>query len=188
MNIFWIILIIIAAYFFVVFVLLRLVAPFMGFKQYRPPKDLPKDVRQTIVELENKSADQESYLRAVYDLVLDKTLHQWKHTRFKAAVRIPRVWVKDLAEIWETKDFVYCTAINFVIYTMLADSKFFTADDVKVRYVFVNFIIHQYLQVKVGDEWLDVDPAGAGIRGRPLGAHLSWFGRPLVTAINLVYS
>jgi hypothetical protein len=42
--------------------------------------------------------------------------------------------------------------------------------------VFVNFVIHQYLQVKVDNGWIDVDPAGTGIRGKPLGKHLSWFG------------
>ncbi len=176
MVIFWTILIIIAGYFLVVFVGLRLVVPFLGFKQYQPPEDLPPEIRQTVAELENKSTDQMSYLQAVYDLVLHKTLHQWKHTRFQAAVRILRAWVKDLEEIWETEDFIYCTAINFLIFTLLANSKFFKAQDVKVRHVFLNFVPHQYLQVKIGNKWIDVDPAGSGIRGKPLGYHASWFG------------
>ena len=37
MNIFWTILIIIAAYFFIVFVLLRLAVPFMGFGNFSMP-------------------------------------------------------------------------------------------------------------------------------------------------------
>lgn len=176
MNIFWTIFIIVAAYFFLVFCVLRLFIPFMGFGGYKPPADLPEEIKQKIAELENKSADQMSYLQAVYNFVLDKTLRQWKHTRFQAATRLPRAWVKDLNKIWHTQDFVYCTAINFVIFSMLANSKFFLAEDVRVRHVFANFVLHQYLQVKVGEKWVDLDPAGAGVRGEPLGSHLSWFG------------
>ncbi len=165
-----------AAYFLLLFIGSRLVVPFMGFVQYPPPTIIPQDIRTAITALENKSTSQLQYLQAVYELVLDKTMHQWRHTRFKAAIRFPRAWVTDLSEIWQTGDFVYCTAINFVIYAMLCNSKFFKPQDVKVRHVFVNFFIHQYLQVRVGNEWVDVDPAGAGIRGFGLGRHLSFFG------------
>ena len=176
MTIFWTILIIIAAYFFLVFVVSRLVVPFMGFKQYLPPTDLPPEIKQAIAELENKSHDRMSYLQAVYGLVLDKTLHQWKHTRFKAATRLSRAWDKDLSEIWQTRDFIYCTAINYLIFAMLASSKYFKTQDVRIRHMFVNFFIHQYLQVNVAGKWIDIDPAGTGIRGKFLGTHLSFFG------------
>ncbi|MDR3642590.1 MAG: hypothetical protein P4L74_03125 [Candidatus Doudnabacteria bacterium] len=174
--IFWMVIIIIAVYFFLIFVVARLVVPFMGFGGYSAADALPPEIRRAISELENISHNQMSYLQAVYDLVLNKTLHQWKHTRFKAATHLPRAWVKDLSEIWNTSDFVYCTAINYVIFTMLVNSKYFRSGDIKVRHVFVNFFIHQYLQVNVGDNWIDVDPAGTGIRGKPLGSHLAWFG------------
>lgn len=171
-----IVLLIIAIYFLLVFGVSRFVVPFMGFERYNLPTDLPVEIRNTISTLENRSTDKQSYLQAVYDVVLDKNLHQWKHTRFKAATRLPRAFVKDLNEIWETQDFVFCMAINFVVFVLLAKSKFFKEDDVRVRHVFANFIIHQYLQVKVGEKWVDVDPAGTGIRGKPLGQHLSFFG------------
>lgn len=176
MIIFWIILAIGAAYFFTMFVLLRFLAPFMGFKQYQSKIQVTPEIRNTISELENKFGGQKVYLQAVYNLVLDKTLYQWKHTRFKAAVRLRRLFLKDLKEIWNTQDFVYCNGINFVTYALLVNSKFFTTKDVKVRHVFLNFVLHQYLQVKVGSEWVDVDPAGAGIRGFGLGHHASFFG------------
>ena len=101
------VLIIIVLYILLVFVGLRLVVPFFGFRQYQPPTDLPPEIRQAIAQLENKSTDQMSYLREVYNLILDKTLHQWKHTRFKAARRLPRAFVSDLAGNLVNKDFVY---------------------------------------------------------------------------------
>ena len=176
MNILTYILIVVAVYFFLVFVLFRMIAPFYGFRQYEPPTNLPPKVRQAITDLENKSHDQMSYLQAVYDFVTDKTIHQWKHTRFKAGTHLARAFVNDLEEIWESEGFVYCTAINFVAYTLIANSKYFKIEDVKIKHVFLNFITHQYLQVKVGDKWVDFDPAGSGIRGQSLGTHASIFG------------
>jgi hypothetical protein len=186
MNILTYILIVVLAYFFLVFVLFRVIAPFYGFGQYEPPTDLPPKVRQAIADLESKSSDQISYLQAVYNFVTDKTINQWKHTRFKAGTHLAKAFINDLEEIWESEGFVYCTAINFVAYTLIANSKFFSrgegsgsagkADNVKVRHVFLNFVTHQYLQVKVGDKWVDFDPAGSGIRGRNLGTHASIFG------------
>jgi hypothetical protein len=176
MDIFYLILVILGVYFFLIFVVARLVVPFMGFNGYEPYVNLPLEIKKVISDLEKTSIDQMSYLQAVYDLVLDKTLHQWKHTRFKAGLYFRRAWVKDLTEIWQTKNFIYCTAINYLVFTMLVGGEFFKKDDVRIRHVFVNFFIHQYLQVKVGEKWLDVDPAGTGIRGKPLGTHLSFFG------------
>lgn len=175
MILFWIIFGIALVYFVLAFFISRLVVPFMGFGGFLLPEDVPEEIKQKIVELETKTTDQQSYVKKVYDAVLYKTLHQWNHTRFKAATRLPRAFVKDLTEIWDTKDFIYCTAINYLVFVMLTESKFFKADDIKVRHVFLNFVPHQYLQVRVGDEWIDVDPAGAGIRGFGLGHHASFF-------------
>src|SRR6185436_12541602 len=120
------------AYFIVVFFILRLVVPFMGFMQYSPPTNLPRAIKQAISELESKSRDQQSYLQNVYALIMFKNAHQWKHTRLQAAIQLNKLFKKDLKDIWYTEGFVYCQAINFVIYTMLANSKFFKADDVRV--------------------------------------------------------
>lgn len=148
----------------------------MGFGKYQPLVNLSPEIKKAISNLENTSTDQMSYLRAVYSFVLEKNSNQWGHTRFKAGTHLHRLFVKDINEIWNTKKFVYCTAINFLVFALLVGSKFFKKEGIRTRYVFVNFVVHQYLQVKAGENWTDVDPAGSGIRGKPLGTHLSWFG------------
>lgn len=148
----------------------------MGWGGLRPPRSVPDEIKAAIVDLELRGHDQLSYLEVVYELVLDKNRHQWRHSRFQAALRLPRAFVTDLSEIWETKDFIYCTAMNYLVAVLLVNSKYFKAEDIRVRHVFVNFFIHQYLQVNVGGKWVDVDPAGTGIRGKPLGTHLAGFG------------
>lgn len=170
--VFWVLLI----YFFIVFIGLRLVVPFMGFFGLTPAKVLPEDIKNTIKVLEQKANGPKSYLELVYEFILNKNKQQWKHTRFQAAFKLPRLFVKDLSEIWTTKKFVYCTSINYVVYNLLVQSKYFKPEDVKVKHVFLNFVIHQYLLVRVNNQWLPVDPAGAGVRGKNLGIFTQWFG------------
>lgn len=167
---------VLGGYFLFAFVGLRLVAPFMGFSQAEPPREISAEIKQTVVNLENKSSDQISFLENVYNFILEKNKNQWRHTRGRAAVMLPRLFVKDLNDIWQTKEFVYCNAINFLAFSMLVSSKYFKFTDVKVKYVFLNFVLHQYLQVKVGEEWVDFDPSGSGIRGGLLGTHARFFG------------
>lgn len=167
---------ILGGYFLIVFVVLRFVAPFMGFKGYKIPQDVPVEIMNAIFDLENKTTNQQTYLEGVYKLVLYKTNYQWKHTRFQAALRLNKLFVKDLQNIWSTPDFLYCTAINYLGFTMLVKSKYFKIEDIRVKHVFLNFVIHQYLQIKIGENWVDFDPSGAGIRGYNLGSHASFFG------------
>lgn len=163
-------------YFLLVFVGLRLVVPFMQFGKYNSPIDIPKEIRDAVTDLENKSENQKEYLQNTYNLILDKTLNQWEHNRFKAGTHLHRLFVKDAGEMWKTNKFLYCQGINYLAYLLLIGSKYFTKTDVKRAHVFLNFVLHQYLKVKVGEGWVDFDPAGAGIRGKLLGKHQSWFG------------
>ena len=176
MNILYFSIAILACYFFIVFVGLRLVVPFMGFGKFQPVFEFFPEIQAQIAEMEKLSSDQKTYLQAVYNFILDKNKKQWNHTRGQAALKLNRLFVKNLSEIWHTKKFVYCTGINFVVYALLTGSKYFKPEDIRARHVFVNMVIHQYLQVKIAGEWIDVDPAGIGIRGKALGEHLSFFG------------
>lgn len=148
----------------------------MDWGGFKPARQVPDEIKAAISDLEMRATDQRSYLDAVFELVMDKNSSQWNHTRFQAAGRLPRAFVKDLGEIWQTKDFIYCTAINYLVAALLVNSKYFQPKDIKVQHTFVNMFIHQYLKVRVGDSWIDVDPAGTGIRGKPLGTHLVGFG------------
>ena len=148
----------------------------MEFGGFKPPRKIPEEIQAAIAELELRATDQRSYLEAAFELVMDKNESQWHHSRLKAALRIPRAFVSNLSEIWETNDFIYCTGINYLVSALLVNSKYFKPEDIEVKHVFVNMFIHQYLKVRVGNAWVDVDPAGTGIRGKPLGTHLAGFG------------
>lgn len=176
MDVIFYIFILIATYFFLVFVLLRLVAPFMGFGEYKPAFQDFLEIKTAVENLKRQSFDQMTFLENLYKFILNKNQKQWGHTRGMAAVMPHRLFVKNLEAIWTTEKFVYCNAINYVAYAMLLMSKFFKPEDIRSCHVFLNFVPHQYLQVKVYGKWIDFDPAGSGIRGGVLGTHASFFG------------
>lgn len=172
MSIFLVVLIIVAVYFFLVFFVLRLVAPFMGFGKYQPPKNLPPEIKDKITELENSSYDQMSYLRLAFDFVLSR----WYAVRYKAATDFIKLFRSDLKQIWQQPGYAHCTTQNFILNVLLLSSKYFKTEDIKVRHVFLNFVPHQYLQVRVNGQWIDVDPAATSSGIAKFGEHGSNFG------------
>jgi hypothetical protein len=172
MYIFWVLLIVAALYFFIIFVVARLVVPFMGFGGLAQPLQIPKEIAQKISELEMTSSGANDYLRASYNFVVSR----WHAGRMDTVYYANLAFRNNLQQIWRQPGYGHCNTQNYLLFVLLTGSKFFAPIDVKLKTVFFNFFIHQYLQVRVEGSWLDVDPAGASIRGEPLGAHISLFG------------
>jgi len=57
----------------------------------------------------------------------------------------------------------------------LVKSGWFEDKDIQVKVTILNFFTHQYLKVKVGEKWIDVD-SHESYKGVPLGKHSQWFG------------
>jgi hypothetical protein len=172
MDILYYLVVILAAYFFIVFVLLRLVVPFMGFGRLRLPKALPEEYKVAIADLEGKASSSEEYLRLAYDLVLSK----WHAGRMDTIYHAPKAFRTDILKIWNQPGYAHCTTMNYVLFILLAGSKYFKPEDIQVKSVFFNMFIHQYLKVRIGDRWINADPGGAAIRGLPFGARARFFG------------
>ncbi|OGE74410.1 MAG: hypothetical protein A3I07_00645 [Candidatus Doudnabacteria bacterium RIFCSPLOWO2_02_FULL_42_9] len=172
MNLLLYIIIIAAIYSFIVFILLRLVTPYTGFGKLPKPKQIPHEIIVKISELETASSNSQEYLQKIYDFVTSR----WHAGRFTTIFYAPLAFRTNLMKIWKSPGFAQCNTQNYIVFVMLTNSKFFKPEDIKLRTVFFNFFLHQYLKVKVGNEWINVDPAGASIRGKPLGAYISIFG------------
>jgi hypothetical protein len=172
MQVIYITFFILAAYLIFAFVILRFFIPFMGFKKSPLPKNLPLEMKETICRMELEYSNPQVFLQAIYSFVLTKL----DHSRFGVLRYFPRLFRRDISKIWQDGGFAHCNGINYLAFTMLANSKFFKEDDIRFKYIFLNFVPHQYLQVKVGDKWIDFDPAGAGIRGKVLGTRQSFIG------------
>jgi hypothetical protein len=37
---------------------------------------------------------------------------------------------------------------------LLARSRYFTQEDIRLRHAFFNGVLHQYLQVRIGNDWI----------------------------------
>lgn len=162
---------IIAAYVFIVFFLSRLFVPFMGFKKYDPPGDLPAEVIATIRELEAQSRNACEYLEMAYRYVRER----WHSERLRTITRLPLIFRTNIGEIWKAPGYAHCTTINFILYTLLARSRFFSVDDVRIRHTFFNGVLHQYLQVRIENSWIDADPSTTYL-DQPLGQRARLFG------------
>jgi hypothetical protein len=153
------------------YVMLRLIVPFMGFRRYLPPTDLPPQYRELIKKWESESQSQMDFLTRAYDFVNT----YWTVKKFQTVTQFHKIFRRDLNRIWNDRGYLHCNTMNYVLFALLANSKFFTANDVRVRHTILNWVQHQYLQVKVDGKWMDVDPAGSFPRGIPLGQRAGLF-------------
>jgi len=163
----------IGLYVFVVFLLSRLVIPLMGFRMYKIPKELPEEMLVKVKGLEGQSQTAEEFLKKTYDFVQSR----WHAERLKTVVKFPLIFRTDLEQLWQAPGYAHCTTINYIFVCMLANSKFFTAENLKVRHVFFNGVPHQYVKVRLNGRWLDLDPSLSYVIGIPFGQRTrKWFG------------
>lgn len=160
-----------AIYLIGMYIGLRLVVPFMGFRQYKAPTDLPQEYKALIKQWESETNDPMEYLQKAYDFVLTR----WNCAPFKTMTSFHKIFRKDLARLWNEPGYMHCNTMNFVLNTLLINSKFFTPADVKVKHTILNWVQHQYLKVNVGDKWVEADPGGSHSRGLKLGERTGLF-------------
>ena len=141
------------------FVLSRFFIPHLGFKKLKVPKRLPKNVSLMIYRLKKKSKNRYDYLKNVYNCLTKKyqgkrgTLLKNPHLLFETNLR----------SIWAKKGFLPCHTFNYLMRLFLVRSKMFKEKEIKIGHTFFNFNLHQYMEVKVKNKWLKVDPWARGI-------------------------
>lgn len=161
---------IILIYFFVVFVLSRFFVPHLELGSYRMPDKILAEMEKAIKELKNKANSKKEFLELTYDYLGGKYRHERMNTFLKFSYLF-----KSLDDIWPRQGYVPCTQGSFITEIFLIKSGFFKRDEVRRRCGFVNFCIHQYLQARIEDKWIDID-VGEKQRGMPIDKHLKWFG------------
>lgn len=159
-----------SVYLLAVFVLSRFVIPHAGFKEEIIPEQIPETMADKINEFKDRAESREEFLNLAYDYLGSRYCSERLNTILKFNYLFKR-----LDEIWLLEGYIPCTMSNYLLKIFLVKSGWFKEGDLRRRHVFVNFIIHQYLQVKLGDNWLNVD-VGEKQRGLPLGRHLKYFG------------
>lgn len=169
-----IVLIVLVFYFLVVFVFLRLIVPFMGFKKYKIPEHIPVSMTLEIKRMKSENNNAATYLNSAYEFIKER----WQDGRGTGRLNTIKyfflIFRTDLNNVWENTTFAHCNTLNYALACMLVHSQYFTEDDFRLKHVFCNGVIHQYLQARVDGKWIDADPA-SGNRNYPLGKHMEWF-------------
>ncbi|MDD5032371.1 MAG: hypothetical protein PHR36_05045 [Patescibacteria group bacterium] len=161
---------IIVLYFVLVFGLSRFFIPHLSFGSDPMPEKIPADMEKVIEELKNKANSPREFLELAFDYLGTKY-----HSERLATILKFNYLFKKLDEILALSGYIPCTQSNFLMRIFLVRSGLFDDGDIKKKHVFVNFVPHQYLQVRIDNNWIDVD-VGEKQRGMELGKHLKYFG------------
>ena len=156
-----ILLITILIYFFTVFVILRLIVPYYGFKTSPLPNKIPQSFQAIIDSLNHKSIDNYDYLRKSYDYITDHYYGSRTDTLLK-------FWMAFQNPFKYDRGFMPCNTLNTLLKIMLIRSNRFKNSQIRTRVVFLNCFIHQFLEVKINDKWIQVDPSYK-VYGIPFG-------------------
>ena len=159
-----------ASYSLMFFLLSRFLIPNLGFTKSKMPKKLPKNISLVIRHLMKKSRSKYEYLKSVYNYLTTK-YHGKRNTILKNP---DLLFNKNLNNIWAKKGFLPCHTFNYLTRLLLVKSRIFNDHEIKIKHSFLNFSIHQYMEIKVKNKWLKLDPWAHGI-GIKFGDYARFF-------------
>jgi hypothetical protein len=117
------------------------------------PENLPKELKEAL-HIASNSKNKEEFLFTIYNLLIKK----YKGNRLKTFTKIFEIKEKNLDLLWHKNGFLHCTNINYILRSLLINSKFFKESDIRIKWTLIWYISpHQYLQINVGNKWINVD-------------------------------
>ncbi len=155
-------------YMLLVWVVLRLVVPYMGFKKARITETESIHLRTVVADIKQNAVSKIEALHLAYEYVT----HRYYGSRIKTVLNF---WRAFGSCEHKSPGFLPCNMQNQLLRTMLIKSDCFSDADIQVRVVPFNLFIHQYLQVKIDGQLIDVDP-WSHFLGLKIGEKSSWFG------------
>lgn len=148
-------------YFLLVFVGIRLVVPYYGFQDIVVPIQIPDDFQLEIDKLNKTAKTHEEFLQMVYNFLTER----YHGSRFEIFAK----WRYAFEDPFTHRSgFLPCTVLNELLGIMLVTSGRFSQQQVRKKVVFLNFFIHQYVQVEVDGKWINIDVAYSTM-GVPFG-------------------
>jgi len=146
---------------------IRLIVPYYGFTTPEVPKQIPAFLAKEVTSIKNASFSKEHFLRSAFQLLVDR----YYGGRWETLVYANRAF-EPIGR--RESGFIPCNIFNHLMRTILVASGEFSNDEIKTVVVPLNFFIHQYLKVRIGDRWIDIDPTYHRL-GIPYGKHAIWF-------------
>lgn len=171
MNLLAIILLLIAIYIFIMYILSILVLPNLGWFS-KQKETLPKNVLDDMKKLGKKKLTKKQLLKKVTEYEL-KDHYSFLGGTFK---NFGFLFEPSIKKIWERKGFIHCNQHTLLINHLLLATGRFKQEDIKIQMSSCYIEIHQYLTVNTEDEWVIIDPFAISA-GFNYGERLPWLAR-----------
>ncbi len=119
------------------------------------PESVPTELADKVEEF-TRSQNQEHFLRQAFFY----TVHRWGGNRFNIVRKLPRLFLRDLDKIMQTKGYLHCTTMNYLLRIMAVKSGLFADQDIKLKFTNTWYVApHQYLEVDLANgEKVTLDP------------------------------
>lgn len=127
------------------------------FSKYPLPENIPEEI-QTFIREFSVLWDKEEFLEKAFYFVVER----WWWPRYRLFFTLRELFQTDIDTIIQTKGYMHCTLMNYILRVILIKSGFFDEEDIKQKLTHTWYItIHQYLRVYIEDWWYrDIDPWG----------------------------
>jgi hypothetical protein len=125
------------------------------FSKIPIPKNIPKELERKIREFSRGRSKEEFLKRSFFYLA-----SRYPGSRVNFVLKFGRLFEKDIFVIWNYRDYVHCTTMNYLFRIMLVKSGLFKDDDIQFKLTNSWYImIHQYLDIRLpGNKHVTLDP------------------------------
>ncbi len=145
---------ILVAYIGIVWILARILVPHLGFSRQPLPTVLPESIQKKIDQFNTEATDDADFLSKAYGYVTAT----YQGSRVRTITNFLRAFENPIDHV---PGFMHCTGQNYLLRLILVKNGRFQESDIRIKVVPLNLFIHQYLEVRVSERWVDVDPWSA---------------------------
>jgi hypothetical protein len=134
------------------------------------PDNLQSEIDDAILQLKSVRNKNEA-LKKAYELIT----RRYYGGRINTLLKISALFSSSAQDLWNRTGFMHCTNQNYLLALLLIKSGHFKEEEINRKWTLLwGFSPHQYLRVKQGAGWTDVD-AWSATYGIEFGDHAHGF-------------
>ncbi len=99
------------------------------FHKLQIPETIPEDLLDTIVELQQRSSDKEDFIKKCFLYIVSN----WWWNRIQLFSHFSRIFQKNIHTIINSKWYMHCTTMNYILRIILVKSSLFSEKDIVLR-------------------------------------------------------
>ncbi len=135
------------------------------FHKLAIPTKLPADMEKAVAKLK-KCKSKKACLEQAYTIITHRVVGK----TWPTYTRIYLAFQHDLNTLWQRRGFMHCTHQNYLLRVLLVKSKF-SEREVRQQWTRIGLSPHQYVQVKLNKQWVDVDCWAHYPKNLSIGTH-----------------